>query len=525
MIPTYYGDVGDRLMGTVGRDVYRRKLERDLARLDDERAIEALAAIDAFQEVGGPAPFDLLPDLPPEVGDAELGSPYNFPPWTRETLVNELLATPKARGLNTGGSRRLRHDRYAVFQRLIDIQLKLENAEDGVFLDRRDVFEEMPRLAQRQFEWQRGVANAPTLYRSMLLYGSDTAAEYFESDSGVSVSTFAKVGTFLFARFGHGRALPNIVDLSSLGVTAAMWKMALARFAIDLPDARSKAATMRRGSRHTAYRPSILRDHPIIAFGGPRGRLRAPIADLVMYRYTTGLYLDVVRGGSAVWTGIGERFERYVLDYLGAMMAPYVVAGEMTYGPKKTSSRSPDILISTTAGAVIAAIECKAKRMSFDARFATDPVAAAAIGFDELAKGIFQLWRFFSHARLGLTGRLLLSPECQGILITADSWLMMARDQAAKVLVAAHRLADSAGGIAPEDRRDIAFCPIHDVELSLQHGTADSFLAACRDVASGDRKGWMLSPSYGADLGLERPYPFVDRIADLLPWMGEDVRA
>ena len=37
--------------------------------------------------------------------------------------------------------------------------------------------------------------------------------------------------------------------------------------------------------------------------------------------------------------------------------------------------------------------------MSFEARFADDPVAEASVGFDELAKGIFQLWRFFSHAR------------------------------------------------------------------------------------------------------------------------------
>jgi hypothetical protein len=34
-----------------------------------------------------------------------------------------------------------------------------------------------------------------------------------------------------------------------------------------------------------------------------------------MYRYTTGLYLDVVRGGAAVWTEIGKRFETYVLGY------------------------------------------------------------------------------------------------------------------------------------------------------------------------------------------------------------------
>src|SRR3546814_5906992 len=96
---------------------------------------------------------------------------------------------------------------------------------------------------------------------------------------------------------------------------------------------------MRKGHRHTAYRPSILRDFPIIAFGEKGERLRAPIPELIMYRYTSGLYLDVVQGGSAVWTDIGTRFERYVLEYLQAMMSPYEVIGEQVYGPKKTRHR------------------------------------------------------------------------------------------------------------------------------------------------------------------------------------------
>lgn len=512
-------------MGSVGRDVYRRKLERDLARLDDERAIQALAALDAYQEGFAQPPLHLLPDLPIETRDAELGSPYNLPPWTRETLVNELLATPKAKGLASGVSRRLRHDRYAVYQRLMGIQLKLENAEDGIFLDRHDVFEEMPRIAQRQFEWQRGVANAPTMYRSMLLYGTGAAAEFFEADVGVSVSEFVKFGACLSTGFRSGLPIQRQVNLLHLGITPATRDRALARVAIDHGEARIRAAATRRVTRHTAYRPSLLRDYPVIAFGGPSGRLRAPIADLVMYRYTNGLYLDVVRGGAAVWTGIGARFERYVLDYLTAMMSPYDVSGETVYGPRKASSRTPDVLVSDASGAVVAAIECKAKRMSFEARFADDPVTEASVGFDELAKGIFQIWRFFAHARAELAGGLRVAPDCQGIMITADSWLMMASDQAAKVLAAAHLLADAVGGILKEDRRDVAFCPIHDVEFSLQHGTADSFLAACRDIASGDRKGWMLLPAHGSDLGLERPYPFAGRLPELLPWLERDVRA
>src|SRR3546814_6339039 len=58
------------------------------------------------------------------------------------------------------------------------------------------------------------------------------------------------------------------------------------------------------------------------------------------------------------------------------MMSPYEVIGEQVYGPKKTRHRTPDVLVSGTDG-IVAAIECKAKRMSFDARYADDPVASA----------------------------------------------------------------------------------------------------------------------------------------------------
>src|SRR3546814_8894690 len=68
--------------------------------------------------------------------------------------------------------------------------------------------------------------------------------------------------------------------------------------------------------------------------------------------------------------------------------------------------------------------------MSFDARYADDPVASASVGFDELAKGMFQIWRFLSHARRGLTGDITVAPSCCGVIVTADSWLPMASRQA-----------------------------------------------------------------------------------------------
>ncbi len=504
-------------MSILGRDVYRRKLERHLAHSFDEPMFSLVSAVVAVQS-GSENALRAVRDLPPEAIGSELGSAYYVAPWTLETLVNELLATPKPPGFGIGRTRVLDAGTFETLRLLNNLLVKLANAEDGIFLKNHDVFYEMARIAQRQFPWQRGVFNAPHLYRSILLYGTGSAREFFEKSAGISVPDFVKTGVCMSQGLAGNDFVPRDRDPSAVGITAKMREAALARLAIPHGEARVRTARIRAGNRHTAYRPSILRDFPIVAFGDRCERLRAPIPELVIYRYTSGLYLDVVRGGAAVWTDIGRRFENYVLEYLQAMMLPYEVIGERTYGPKKTRYRTPDVLVSN-AGGVVAAIECKAKRMTFDARFADDPTAAASVGFDELAKGIFQIWRFFSHARRGVTGEICVVPNCRGVIVTADGWLTMASRQAETVLAAAHALADAEGDIVPQDRREIAFCPIDDVEFALQFGSGDSFLAACNEIAAGEKRGFMLSVAHAAARGLERPYPFVGRMHELLPWL------
>lgn len=90
-------------------------------------------------------------NLPPEAVGAELGSPYYIAPWALETLVNELLATPKPPGFGVGRTRAMDPRTFGTLRVLNNLLVKLENAEDGIFLQKHDVFYEMARIAQRQF--------------------------------------------------------------------------------------------------------------------------------------------------------------------------------------------------------------------------------------------------------------------------------------------------------------------------------------------------------------------------------------
>ncbi len=93
-------------MSKLGRDVYRRKLARYLSHSLDEQVISMISALVAVQ-TGHAAALKALPDLPADAFGAELGSPYHIPLWSLETLVNELLATPKPRNFGIGRTRLL----------------------------------------------------------------------------------------------------------------------------------------------------------------------------------------------------------------------------------------------------------------------------------------------------------------------------------------------------------------------------------------------------------------------------------
>lgn len=466
---------------------------------------------------GNPAPRSIVPDFPVEGVGGKIGSKYYIEPWTLETLVNEILVTPKKRPRDENRTRILRSNSSEVLRTLARMVIGLENAEVGIYLQNHDVLSEIARIAQRQFPWQRGFANAPTLYRSLLLYGSGGAAEYFERENSISVSDFVKVGVFLSSALGRAGLVSRETDLSLLGITAEQREAALRISALNHDEARSRTRQMRPRNLHTAYKPSILRDFPIIAFGERGERLRAPIPELVLQRHIAGLYLDVVSGGRLIWQGIGRRFEEYCVEYLQAMMKPYGVRREQEYGPKRTQFRTPDLLVSSVDGLVLV-VECKAKRMTFEARFADDQVAEARGGYEEIAKGIFQLWRFFSHARRGVFASTKVLSDCLGMVLTADTWLTMARNQEAQIYAKAHALANEAGNIDAVDRRDVPVCLIDDVEYVLQHGNADTLLSALREVSSGEKKRWRLSIEHAEKLVSPRPYPFTDRIAHFLPW-------
>lgn len=237
-----------------------------------------------------------------------------------------------------------------------------------------------------------------------------------------------------------------------------------------------------------------------------------------MDRVTTGLFYDVIDGGGPVRDEIGHRFEAYAIDLLRAMLATTTFRSENVYRTRLGSVDTPDIVMIADDGAVGLAIECKAVRMTIAARFGTRP--GEARGYDEIAKGVMQLWRFFAHCRQGRTG-CTVRDDALGLVLTLDEWFAGRSSVIAAVLARAHDLADAnAHDIPVEDRRAVAFCTISELETALVTATPASLLDTVR-IAAKDRQGWIFSSLHAdcaAPKAPPRSWPFDDALQRLLPW-------
>jgi len=363
----------------------------------------------------------------------------------------------------------------------------------------------------------------PDFHRPIFLYGQGGCAEAFESAHQLTVSQFALIGFALFATFMGRPYIDRSYDLSSLGISSEQFEAALRLLSVrsDAAEAKLRSIVQDAGAvaLPMAYKPSLLRSRPLLAFGSHGERLRAPLPKLILQRVTFGLYYDVFQPGGTLRNEIAARFETYAADLVRALMPAFDV--EPTYAYAAGRGRiidAPDILISH-ADELAVVIECKATKLTFSAQFAEDPAVDAKARYAEIGKGVFQVWRFFAHCRLGRT-RHQVTPATRGLLLTLDTWLVMARDLQTHVREIAIALADADPDILEEDRRPVLFAAVQDFESLLSQTDEESFLRTL-DAGAEDRfLGWIL-PLISRELGPlpeRKKYPFEPDA--LLPWWG-----
>lgn len=507
-------------MSLLRRDMFRRKLTDLLGKADDERFFLMVWATLALQSERVERARPLLA-FPAEAATSDITSKFAVHPWKLETMLNEVLTTPKLELSSNRPNRHLNCGNFGAIAKVTDILTKLENAEDGLTLKRVNVLRELHRIAQRQFEWQRGFLSKNQLYRAAYIYGGDLSKAFFMQTNGFSMNDFSLASFALRAIFEENPIFLCGGGLEPIGIPGTTVSAIFDLISIPHRRARSRAYELRYGSGHTAYKRSLFREFPCVTFGDHSQRVHAPLPDLLTLRATSGLFYDLIKGDDNVRNEISRRFEKYCVELLGGMLAPRVVTGSDKYKVRKNEVDTPDVLI-FDEGEISLVIECKATRMSYEARYSEIPFDDAPRAYDEIAKAVFQIWRFASHHRRGLLGSLRLRTGVTGIVLTLDNWLSMSHLMQSDVLERARKMATHREPeIIEVDHIPVTFCTIEDLETTLSTASDASFSRAVKEATKERFQGWQLwsvHDEIAPEVKALNRSPFEDRMGEVLPW-------
>lgn len=511
-----------RLLPSIRRDRARNKLKKLLAISNDAAFFRMIWAIDQLQN-GDPEVAVKHLQHPPEAVGADITSRYRVHSWTMETLVNELLITGKQGPLMRLPSRTLNCSSFNAAVAVINALHHWEDAEAGVWLRDHNIKLEMHRIAQRQFEWQRGFFNLPQFYRSAFLFNFPAADTLFQVRYGVPIADFVRCGVAVSLFFAREPFMALKADLSWAEVTPEVRDATLNLVTLRHNDARTIASALRAPPGHVAYKPSVLRQHPGVVFDGDGAGLAcAPLWELMIQRVTSGVYYDLQGADGSIRNEIARRFEAYSEALIRGFLPDIEITPEVSYNNDR--NRTPDLLLGT-GGSLFAAVECKATKMSVQAKFSDRPLDEAQRGYDEMVKAVFQVWRFFSHQRRGIGPSISpVAPEAVGLILTLDGWLTMFGSMRSEIIQRARsHAARTDAQMLEEDMRPIVFCPIDDFESTLSRASVGTFVAALRAAATPEYIGYHLSSVHRElqpDEPPQKPYPFKNQLTEVLPWWG-----
>lgn len=505
-----------------------KQLLKMFARANDAAFLQMVWAVDALQSGREAAAKAYLSTYPAAAAaESSIASPFGIHRWELETLLVQLFLVPKELPREQGNLV-LDCSKFEAILHTINRLRALENVESARYLSGDfTIWAEMHRIVQRQFHWQRGYFNTPQVYRYAYLYGQGKCAEYFKQAYGFEITDLIFTGFGFFSAYLASPWVLQKTSIPEIGLTDEVVQRAFPMMSCSRDEARAATAALVAQAQNdhgspipTALLPSILRKTPLIYVDDP-DQLISPIPETILLRVTAGLYHDLFPGGQDIINDANARFEKYCSDLIDATMERFEVSGAYRYGPKGAKVDSPDVLIKDQGKLAVIA-ECKATKLTYLAQFAENPFEASNKQYAQLAKGIFQLWRYFSHVRRGLT-QVELAVDCYAIVFTLDAFFQTARDPQNKVFAEANALADEDGNISAEDRKHVVICPIHDLESILSTATEDTLLDTLKASQQEKYHGWMLREVHrdaGAAKESAEPKPFPFDLTNVLPWWG-----
>lgn len=497
---------------------FSKKIIDLLSRANDTDFLRMTWSVNILQSRSNVSIIPYL-NFPKQAKTDKIDDPNFVYKWEIETLILLLLSNEK-HIIHPGPNLILNCGSFSAMREAVNLLRALDNSEGVVISGKENLLSELHRIAQRQFPWQRGFASAERLYRYSYIYGQGKCAEFFHEKNGISISDFIHT-SFLFYAYMQLAQWQKIPQFEKFGIGDELLHKTLNLLALNLEEMRNltKQLIMDAASQphvRAAYLPSSLREFPIIRSNDDR-RIISPLPDLIIFRATVGLYYDICQGRQDLLNEANKRFEEYTIKLIGSFYPELILISSKKYGPKKYNYETPDAIMLDEYKTMIV-IECKATKLTYKAQFAQDPINEADGAYAQIAKGVAQLWRFFSHMRRGLYRENLECQKKYAMVLTMDSWMQASPELQEEVINRAKKIVELDTEIIEEDKCPIIFCSMQDlVDVMMLSSKAD-FLKIVKNAALPKYARWGLRSVMESEGTNQCAREFPLSITELLPW-------
>lgn len=464
-------------------------------------------------------------NFPSQLIDAQIGSEHFIAPWILETLINEALFYDNF----DGGRRQLDLKNFNSFALLYNLMHEIENAESLMDIPDGGITRAIPRIGWRQFAWQDTFLKDRKIYRAWRLYTVADAAAHFEKKRGISPERATAISFFLFTKLLSHPAVIAQDESSTWGITKEETEIVLSFISRPAAAAKGYARRLRFRRGEAAYKPSILRETPMISLQSNGIKTYyCPLPDLCIQRLTDGLYQDVVDNQSAMQK-IAYEFENYSCDILSHYMSGHFhVLREVLYGPKGQQILTPDLRLVDDDNSLQIVIECKRRLLPHKISSSADPTQNYPELYDDFVKGVQQIWRYISRVRRNIADETwVVDRNAVGLVLTLHPWMLMSGEVVRWIKQRARDTLKPEWSVTADDMIPVSFSDTDDIEVSLTRLPKDQVQSALLRHAEEDRVGYSfrhVAEDFYVEAEKITPFDYDTKITEHIAWWG-DMRA
>jgi hypothetical protein len=432
--------------------------------------------------------------------------------WTVELLARELILNAPERGERA----LVTWNDFAKAGNLIrDIEGKawsqLPNGADLIHY-------EIVRIAHRQFPWQIQ-PNSRLIASYYRLYSNDHLAPLVQKVFGMSARELFQIGVSLSGHFLSEPflRLPAINQLNA--ASDAVVTDFLRRFSLPTGALRERMQQAQSYNVNWAYAFDPLRTFPLIEVSADR--LFCPMPTLLLWRFTEGVYFDLVQERVAFDRAFGPAFQDLAQDVVRAASIDrrLQVLPEARYGTKARPKDSVDLIVQDETAVLF--VECKASRLKAQAKVDINDTAVINGEIDRLAGFVAQLYATLADALDGAYPHW--KPDGRPVyplVLTLDEWLPSGRllNDAFEEAVRA-KLGERGVPLELLEERPFTLCSLQEFEAAAQIMARVGVGPVMAGKTANEQRTWAMSPflqtAYRAEMN-ELDNLFADEWDDLM---------